>query len=130
MVLCMCCGLRMRVVDARVATFTSRMHALALLTNSFRGDPRKVAVWHRANEVVLEPRQWSAKQQDFLNFVADRICVRDASDMAGGLKRFPNITGGPGTGKKRSHYPRSLSCCRDWCSGFNLMPHRCTCACL
>ena len=99
MVLCMCCDLRMRVADARVATFTSRMRALALLTNSFRSAPLSVADWHRASEVVLQPRQWSEKQQEFLDHVADRICVRDAADMAGGLKRFSHITGGPGTGK-------------------------------
>jgi len=99
MLLCMACDLRMRVADARVATFASRMRALALLTNSFRSAPMSVADWHRASEVVLQPRQWSEKQQEFLDYVADRICVRDASDMAGGFKRFSHITGGPGTGK-------------------------------
>lgn len=98
MVLCMCCDLRMRVADARTATFTSRMHAFALLTNSFRSAPLSVAAWHRASEVVLEPRQWSEKQHEFLTCVADHTCVRDASEMAIGLKRFSHITGGPGTG--------------------------------
>ena len=43
--------------------------------------------------------EWSGKQQEFLDAVADRINVRDSSEMAGGLSRWMHITGGPGTGK-------------------------------
>ena len=42
---------------------------------------------------------WSDKQQEFLNIVAERIKIRDSSDVADGLSRWMHITGGPGTGK-------------------------------
>ena len=43
--------------------------------------------------------KWSDKQVEFLDSVAERINIRDSSDMAGGLSRWMHITGGPGTGK-------------------------------
>ena len=42
---------------------------------------------------------WSCKQHEFLDIVADRINIRDSSDMVVGLDRCMHITGGPGTGK-------------------------------
>ena len=96
---CMCVELRMRVCGARVHTFTSRMKAMALLTNRLRREPLSVAAWEQTRDVVLEPRTWSDKQQEFLDVVADRINIRDSSDLAGGLSRWMHITGGPGTGK-------------------------------
>ena len=89
---CMCVDLRMWVCDARVHAFTSRMKAMALLTNHFRREPLSVAAWEQTRNVVLEPRAWSEKQQEFLDVVADRINVRDSSDLAGGLSRWMHIT--------------------------------------
>jgi hypothetical protein len=43
--------------------------------------------------------KWAAEQEEFLAIVADRINIRDSSDMAAGYNRWLHITGGPGTGK-------------------------------
>ena len=43
--------------------------------------------------------KWSDQQEEFLAIVADRINIRDSSDMATGLDCWMHITGGPGTGK-------------------------------
>ena len=58
---CMCVDLRMRVCDARVPTFVSRMKAMAPLTNHFRREPLSVVAWEQTRDVVLEPRTWSDK---------------------------------------------------------------------
>ena len=96
---CMQTDLPMRVCDARVATFLSRLQAIAVLTNTFRANPLPVEAWRTAPDVTLRSMQWSGKQREFLDAVAERINVRDSSDMAGGLSRWMHITGGPGTGK-------------------------------
>ena len=96
---CMRTDLRMRVCDARVATFLSRLQAIAVLTKSLRANPLSVEAWRTTRDVALRPMNWSGKQQEFLDAVAERINVRDSSDMAGGLSRWMHITGGPGTGK-------------------------------
>ena len=96
---CMRTDLRMRVCDARVDTFLSRLEAIAMLTNFFRAKPLSLEAWRTTNDVTLRPMQWSAKQQEFLDLVADRINVRDSIDMVGGLSRWMHIAGGPGTGK-------------------------------
>ena len=43
--------------------------------------------------------KWSDEQLEFLNIVAERINIRDSSDLAAGLDRWMHITGSPGTGK-------------------------------
>ena len=96
---CMRTELRMRVGDARVETFLSRLDALSLLTNYFRSSPQSVEAWRHTRDVTLRPMKWSDKQQEILDIVADRINIRDSSDLAAGLSRFMHITGGPGTGK-------------------------------
>ena len=96
---CMRIDLRMRVCDARADTFLTRLKALSVLTNFFRENPLSVEAWRRTRDVTLRPMTWSEKQDEFLAEVADRINIRDASDMAGGLSRWMHITGGPGTGK-------------------------------
>ena len=70
-----------------------------MLTNFVRAQPQSLAAWHRPMKVTLRPMTWSDKQQEFLDIVADRINIRDSSDLAGGLTRWTHITGGPGTGK-------------------------------
>ena len=95
---CMRIELRMRVCDARVDTFLSRLHALAVLTNFLRAHPDRVDAWTRVRDVTLRAMTWSAKQEELLAIVADRINIRDASDLAGGLARWMHLTGGPGTG--------------------------------
>ena len=96
---CMRMDLRMRVCDARVNTFLSRLDALSLLTNFLRANPSSLEAWRHTRDVTLRPMTWSGKQQEFLDIVADRINIRDSSDMAAGLDRWMHITGGPGTGK-------------------------------
>jgi len=96
---CMRIELRMRVCDARVDTFLSRLNALSVLTKFLRANPLSVEAWSHTRDVTLRPMTWSDKQQEFLDVVADRINVRDSSGMAGGLSRWMHITGGPGTGK-------------------------------
>ena len=99
---CMRIEMRMRVCDARVDTFLSRLDALAVLTNFLRANPLKVEAWRHVRDVTLRPMTWSDKQQEFLNVVADGVNVRDSSDMAAGLSRWMHVAGGPGTGKTES----------------------------
>ena len=94
--------LRMRVCDARVNTFLSRLDALSLLTKFVRANPSSLEAWRHTRDVTLRSMTWSGKQQEFLDAVADRINIRDSSDMAAGLDRWMHITGGPGTGKTES----------------------------
>ena len=89
----------MRVCDARVDMYPSRLDALSLLTKLFRTWPLSVEAWRATRDVTLRPMTWSEKQSEFLDIVASRINVRDSSDMAGGSSRWMHITGGPGTGK-------------------------------
>ena len=96
---CMRIDLRMRICDARVDTFVSRLEALTLLTKFFRAHPQSLAAWQTPIKATLRPMTWSDKQQEFLDIVADRIHIRDSSDLAGGFSRWMHITGGPGTGK-------------------------------
>jgi len=91
--------LRMRVCDARVATFVSRLGALSVLTKFFREHPLSLADWHKVEKVTLRPMTWSDAQSEFLKVVKEHVDVRDSSDMAAGLSRWMHITGGPGTGK-------------------------------
>ena len=64
---CMCIDLRMRVSDARVYTFKSRMEAIGYLKNRFRSEPLSIDAWRHTRNVVLEPRAWSGEQQEFLD---------------------------------------------------------------
>ena len=82
---CMRIELRMRVCDARVDTFRSRLHALSVLTSFFREHSESVDSWSHVRDVALRSMTWSEKQQEFLDLVADRIYVRDANDRAGGF---------------------------------------------
>ena len=56
---CMVTELRMRVCDARVATFVSRLGALSVLTKFFREHPLSLADWHKVRNVTLRPMTWS-----------------------------------------------------------------------
>ena len=96
---CMRIDLRMRVCDARVDTFLARLEAIAVLTKSFRANPLSVQAWRTRDDVELRTMKWSAEQEEFLAIVADRINVRDPTDMAATFDRWMHITGGPGTGK-------------------------------
>ena len=100
--LCMCLELRMRICDARVDTFMARLQALSLLTNFFRAHPESVDEWRKRPEATLRPMNWSAEQEEFLAIVADRINIRDSSDMAAGLNRWLHITGGPVPARRES----------------------------
>ena len=95
----MCIDLRMRVSDARVYTFKSRMAALGYLTSRFRSEPLSSDAWRHTRNFVLEPREWPGEQSEFLDYVEEHINIRDSTDLAGGLTRFMHITGRPGTGK-------------------------------
>ena len=79
---CMRIGLRMRVCDARVDTFLTRLDALSVLTNYFREYPESLEDWRPPPYVTLRAITWSDKQQEFLDYVADRINIRDSNDMA------------------------------------------------
>jgi hypothetical protein len=96
---CMRIDLRMRVCDARVDTFLSRLEAIAVLTRSFHENPLSVEAWRTTSDVKLRTMNWSDEQEEFLDIVADSINVRDSTAMAAGLDRWMHITGGPGTGK-------------------------------
>jgi hypothetical protein len=97
--LCMRIDLRMRICDARVDTFLARLEALSVLTKFFRANPLSAEEWRKRREVTLRDVEWSEKQQEFLDIVADSINVRDSGEMHDRSKRFMHITGGPGTGK-------------------------------
>ena len=61
--------------------------------------PESLEAWRPPPRVTLRAINWSDNQQEFLDYVADRINIRDSSDMAAGLDRWMHLTGGPGTGK-------------------------------
>jgi len=96
---CMRIDLRMRICDARVDTFLTRLDALSVLTNFFRANPLSVEEWRKRPDVTLRDVAWSDEQSEFLTMVADNIMVRDSVEMHDRSKRFMHITGGPGTGK-------------------------------
>ena len=96
---CMRIDLRMRICDARVDTFLTRLDAMSVLTKFFRANPLSVEEWRKRPDVTLRDVAWSDEQPKFLTMVADNIVVRDSGEMHDRSKRFMHITGGPGTGK-------------------------------
>ena len=65
---CMVTDLRMRVRDARVASFVSRLEALSWLTKFFREHPQSIADWRQrkkgdaaTNELVGCPAGFSRR---------------------------------------------------------------------
>ena len=98
---CMRIDLRMRICDERVDTFVSMLQALAALTNFFRAHTQSLAAWQKPITATLRPMTWSDKQQEFLDIVADRINIRDSSDLAGGLAAGCTLPGVPVAARPR-----------------------------